>query len=37
MTRMFDRSCIEIEVHPFETGPFEGRDIRVKNKYIADN
>lgn len=35
VTRMFDRSCIEIEVHQFETGPFAGRDIRVKNKYIA--
>jgi phenylacetate-CoA ligase len=37
VTRMFDRSCVEIEVHAFETGPFEGRDIRVKNKYIAGN
>jgi phenylacetate-coenzyme A ligase PaaK-like adenylate-forming protein len=37
VTRMFDRSCVEIEIHAFETGPFEGRDIRVKNKYIGDN
>lgn len=35
VTRMFDRSCFEIEVHAFETGPFHGRDIRTKNKYIA--
>jgi phenylacetate-CoA ligase len=35
VTKMFDRSCIEIEVHPFETGPFAGRDIRIKNRYIA--
>lgn len=35
VTKMFDRSCVEIEVHPFETGPFAGRDIRVKNRYIA--
>lgn len=35
VTRMFDRDCVEIEVHPFETGPFKGRDIRVKNRYIG--
>ena len=35
VTKMFDRSCVEIEIHPFETGPFAGRDIRVKNRYIA--
>ena len=35
VARMFDRECIEIEVHQFETGPFAGRDIRVKNKYIG--
>lgn len=35
VTRMFERSCIEIEVHSFETGPFHDRDIRVKNKYIG--
>jgi len=35
VTRMFDRSCVDIEVHSFETGPFSGRDIRVKSKYIA--
>jgi len=37
VTKMFDRSCVEIEVHPFETGPFAGRDIRVKNRYIASS
>ena len=35
VTKMFDRSCVELEVYPFETGPFSGRDIRVKNRYIA--
>lgn len=35
VTKMFDRECVEIEVHRFETGPFAGRDIRVKNKYIS--
>ncbi|HEX6733014.1 MAG TPA: hypothetical protein VF074_23535, partial [Pyrinomonadaceae bacterium] len=35
VTKMFDRSCIEIEIHAFETGPFAGRDIRIKNRYIV--
>lgn len=35
VSRMFDKGCIEIEVHDFETGPFAGRDIRIKNKYIG--
>ena len=35
VTRMFERDCVEIEVHEFETGPFAGRDIRIKNKYIS--
>jgi phenylacetate-CoA ligase len=35
VTRMFDTSCISVEVHDHETGVFAGRDIRIKNKYIA--
>jgi nitroreductase len=35
VTRMFERSCVEVEINAFETGPFCGRDIRVKNKYIG--
>jgi phenylacetate-CoA ligase len=35
VTKMFDRSCVEIEIYEFETGPFKDRDIRIKNKYIA--
>ena len=35
VTKMFDRSCVEIEVHDFETGPFKDRDIRIKNRYIG--
>lgn len=35
VTRMFDRECVEIEVHHFETGPFAGRDHRIKNKYVS--
>jgi phenylacetate-CoA ligase len=36
VTKMFERDCIEIEIDAFETGPFAGRDIRVKNRYIGD-
>jgi phenylacetate-CoA ligase len=35
VTKMFDRSCVEVEIHPFETGPFANRDIRIKNRYIG--
>jgi phenylacetate-CoA ligase len=35
VTKMFDRSCVEIEIFEFESGPFSGRDIRVKNRYVG--
>jgi phenylacetate-CoA ligase len=35
VAKTFPRECVETEVYPFETGPFEGRDIRVKNKYVS--
>jgi len=35
VTKMFDRSCVEIEIYEFETGPFKDRDIRIKNKYVV--
>jgi len=35
VTKMFDRSCMEIEIYGFEQGPFSERDIRIKNKYVA--
>ena len=35
VTKMFDRNCVELEIHGFEQGPFSGRDIRIKNKYVA--
>ena len=35
VTRMFDRGQVQVIVHDYETGPFAGRDIRIKNKYIA--
>jgi phenylacetate-CoA ligase len=37
VTRMFTRDCVETEVHAFESGPFSGRDIRVKNKYVSES
>jgi len=37
VTKMFDRSCVEIELYEFETGPSTKRDIRVKNKYVSSN
>ena len=36
VTKMFDPSSVEIEVYGFEEGPFRGRDIRIKNKYVAE-
>ena len=35
VAKMFDRTCVEIEIYDFETGPFKDRDIRIKNKYVA--
>jgi len=35
VTKMFDRTCVEIEIYEFEQGPFSGRDIRIKNKYVG--
>lgn len=34
VTKIFDKSCVQINLHDFEKGVFEGRDIRIKNKYI---
>jgi len=35
VTKMFDRSQVQIFLYEYETGPFAGRDVRIKNKYIA--
>jgi phenylacetate-CoA ligase len=35
VTKMFDRSQVQVFLHEFESGPFAGRDVRIKNKYIA--
>jgi phenylacetate-CoA ligase len=35
VSRLFDRSQVHVKMHENGTGPFTGRDIRIKNKYIA--
>jgi phenylacetate-CoA ligase len=35
VTKMFDRDQVQVFLHEYETGPFAGRDIRIKNRYIA--
>jgi phenylacetate-CoA ligase len=35
VTRMFERSQLRTILHDYETGPFAGRDIRIKNAYIS--
>jgi phenylacetate-CoA ligase len=35
VSKLFHRSQVHIQVHARDTGPFAGRDIRIKNKYIA--
>jgi len=35
VSRLFDRCQVHVQIHARETGPFAGRDIRIKNKYIA--
>ena len=35
VTKMFERSDVQVVLHEFETGIFSQRDIRVKNKYVA--
>lgn len=35
VTRIFERSQVEIILHDFETDMFANRDIRIKNKYIG--
>lgn len=35
VTKMFDRSQVQLLLHEYENGPFAGRDNRIKNKYIA--
>jgi phenylacetate-CoA ligase len=35
VSRLFDRRQLHVQVHGRDTGPFAGRDIRIKNRYIA--
>ncbi len=35
VTKMFDRSQVQVFLYEYENGPFAGRDVRIKNKYIA--
>ncbi|CAE6858100.1 hypothetical protein R75461_07831 [Paraburkholderia nemoris] len=35
VSRLFDPAQVRIHLHDHDTGPFQGRDIRIKNKYIA--
>jgi phenylacetate-CoA ligase len=35
VTKMFDRSQVQVFLHEYEKGPFAGRDVRIKNKYLA--
>ncbi len=35
VSRLFDSKQVIVHVHEHDTGPFQGRDIRIKNKYIA--
>jgi phenylacetate-CoA ligase len=35
VTKMFDRHQVQVFLHSYENGPFAGRDVRIKNKYIA--
>jgi phenylacetate-CoA ligase len=35
VTKMFDRSQVQVFLSEYGSGPFAGRDLRIKNKYIA--
>ncbi|ARF87269.1 uncharacterized protein BCN122_II0526 [Burkholderia cenocepacia] len=35
VSRRFDPTQVIVHVHDHDTGPFQGRDIRIKNKDIA--
>ena len=35
VTKMFHRGQVQVFLHEHKKGPFAGRDIRIKNKYIA--
>jgi len=35
VSRLFSRSQVHVKIHPQGTGPFAGKDIRIKARYIA--
>ena len=35
VSKLFELRQVHVQVHARDTGPFAGRDIRIKNKYIA--
>jgi phenylacetate-CoA ligase len=35
VSKLFNHNQVHVKVHDHGTGPFAGRDIRIKNKYIA--
>jgi phenylacetate-CoA ligase len=35
ISRLFDSAQVRVHLHEHDTGPFAGRDIRIKNRYIA--
>lgn len=34
VSKLFDAGAIAVTVHPCETGPFAGADVRIKRKYV---
>ncbi|MGP1345666.1 MAG: CoF synthetase [Phycisphaerales bacterium] len=36
VSKMFGEEGVVVRVHPFGGGPFAGRDVRVKNRYLAE-
>lgn len=37
VSRMFNAQSLEVAVYAEQTGPFANRDIRIKNRYVADD
>ena len=36
ITKMITPAQVAVTLHPYGTGPFAGRDIRVKSKYVVN-
>ena len=35
IAKMITPQHVRVTVYPYGTGPFEGRDIRIKNRYVG--